>query len=493
MRQRMRRIDYFKKNPFQTQKNQLSYLLQTAKNTEFGELYRFGKIKIEKEFQQQIPLQSYESLLPYIERNLKGEQNLLWPGIVNWFAKSSGTTDNKSKFIPITKDNLFNCHYQAGKDILALYCNQFHDARIFNGRSLTMGGSHEINPLNKNSYIGDLSAILIDNLPFWVRQMRSPKKEITFLGDWEEKLNKMADETIHQNITSISGVPSWTSIFFQKVLEKTGKENIEKVWPNLEMYIHGGVNFMPYTDQYKKFFPGNKLRYIEIYNASEGFFGIQPEDNVKDLLLMLDYCIFYEFIPLEEFEKENPKTLLLEEVEINKSYALVITTNSGLWRYQLGDTITFTSVDPHKFIISGRTKHFINAFGEELMVGNTDKAIAIAAEKCKVNVIDYTAAPKFFAEGHCGVHEWLIEFDDAPSDLTLFTYCLDNALKSLNSDYETKRYLNLILKQPEISIVKKGTFYEWLKSKNKLGGQNKIPRLSNDRELIEELIQYIQK
>lgn len=493
MRSRQKRINKFMNNPIDSQEKTLKHLVKSAAKTEFGIQHYFHNIKTYTDFKKNIPVKTYEDLFPWIDRNLIGEQNLLWPTKINWFAKSSGTTNDKSKYIPVSREALFHCHYRAGKDILSFYCNEFPNAKIFTGRSLTLGGSHEINPLDKGSYIGDLSAILIDNLPYWVRRMRSPKKEIAFLGKWEEKIDKMAEETIHQNITSISGVPSWTMVFFNKVLEKSGKKNIEEVWPNLEMYMHGGIKLQPFQVQMNAFFPSKKLKCIEIYNASEGFFGIQPQSDIHEFLLMLDYGIFYEFIPSEEFDAKEPKTISLAEVELNKTYAVVISTNAGLWRYQLGDTIKFTSTNPYRFVIEGRTKQFINVFGEELMVSNADKAIEIAAQKCNLNVTEYTVAPVFFDGKKSGAHEWIIEFETIPTDLTKFNYCLDNALKSLNSDYETKRYQNLILREPQIIAIKKGTFYEWLKSKNKLGGQNKIPRLSNDRIWFEQIKAFVEK
>lgn len=487
MKNRQKRIQKFIDEPIETQEKTLRYLVNTATNTSFGKQHDFKNIKSYDDFKKNIPLQNYEDFFPWIERNLKGEQNLLWPSRINWFARSSGTTNDKNKYIPVSKESLFKCHYKAGKDILSFHCSEFPNTKIFTGRSLTLGGSQEINNLDKGSYIGDLSAILIDNLPYWVTRMRSPKREISFLGQWEEKIDKMAEETIHQNITSISGVPSWTMVFFNKALEKTGKKNIEEIWPNLEMYMHGGIKLQPFQEQMNAFFPSKKLKCIEIYNASEGFFGIQPQNDIKEFLLMLDYGIFYEFISSEDFDKKEPKTISLAEVELNKTYAVVISTNAGLWRYQLGDTIKFTSIKPHRFVIEGRTKQFINVFGEELMVSNTEKAIEIAAQKSNTNVYEYTVAPIFFKDNKSGAHEWIIEFESIPANLSEFNQCLDDALKSLNSDYEIKRTQNVVLRDPQILAVKKGTFYEWLKSKNKLGGQNKVPRLSNNRIWIEDI------
>lgn len=493
MRKRQNRIDAFIENPIKTQSETLLNLVNRARKTEFGIKHNFKAIKDYKDFRSYVPLHHYEELFPFIDRNLKGEQNLLWPSKIIWFAKSSGTTNDKSKFVPVSKEALFHCHYRAGKDILSFYCEEHKNAKIFTGKSLTLGGSHELNPVDKQSYIGDLSAILIDNLPYWVTRMRSPKKEIAFLGKWEEKIERMAQETISQNITSISGVPSWTMLFFKKVLEITGKKSIEEVWPNLEMYMHGGIKLQPFQNQLDAFFPSKKLNCIEIYNASEGFFGIQPSSDIQEFLLMLDYGIFYEFIPYDEINNVSNNAIPLEMVECDKTYAVVITTNAGLWRYQLGDTIKFTSIKPHRFVIVGRTKQFINVFGEELMVNNAEKAIEIAANKCKVNITEYTVAPIFFKDNESGAHEWIVEFEEIPEDLTKFNYCLDNALKSLNSDYEAKRYQSMILREPQIIAVKKGTFYEWLKSKNKLGGQNKIPKLNNDRVWFEEIKSFVIK
>lgn len=486
MKKRFHQIELFIKYPHEVQKDSLSTLLKTAEGTEWGKRYDFKSINSYETFKNRIQLQDYNSLKGDIARTKRGEKNILWPTDIKWFAQSSGTTSDKSKFIPVSEASLFDCHYKGGKDMLSIYCNWFENTQVFTGKTITMGGSSKINPHISGSYTGDLSAILIDNLPFWVTRQRSPGKDIVFLDNWEEKIEKMADRVIKENITSISGVPSWTQVLFNKVLEKTKSSNLKEVWPNLELYMHGAVNFDPYRTTFKKYC--SDLNYLETYNASEGFFGLQFDKDVSDFLLMLDYGIFYEFIPIEEWDKQDPICITLNDVEIGKSYAIVITTNAGLWRYQLGDSIQFTSLSPFKIRIVGRTKHFINAFGEELIIDNADKALKIACEKTNAIISDYTAAPQYLKGNQNGCHEWAIEFIKAPFDINYFQVTLDNALKSINSDYEAKRFNDIILGLPKIHSLSKGTFYEWLKSKGKLGGQNKVPRLKNDRTVIEEIL-----
>ena len=493
LKKRYPKIEYWMTHAHTVQKQCLLNLVDNAKNTVFGKKHDFKNIYNYEQFRANIPLHSYEDLFPYISKALQGEENMLWPGEVKWFAKSSGTTNDKSKFIPVSKESLHDCHYKSGKDMLSIYCNEFKKAKIFEGKCLFMGGSHEINVLNGKSYVGDLSAIIIDNLPFWINSRRSPDKKTALLGNWEEKLEKMTDIAITENITTLSGVPSWTLVFLKRVLEKTGKSNIEEVWPNIEMFMHGGVKFDPYIEQYNKLFPSGKMKYCETFNASEGYFGVQIDNKVRDLLLLIDNGIFYEFIPINEIDKEHPKALPLHEVEVNKAYAMVISTNAGLWRYKLGDTIKFTATHPYRFIILGRTKYYINAFGEELMIDNVEKAIQIVCEKLKVKINDYTAAPIFLNETGCGAHEWVIEFEEDPLDVRYFSESLDSALKTLNSDYEAKRYKNMVLHPPEVHVAPRGTFYKWFKSKDKLGGQNKVPRLSNDRIFLEEIKKFIQQ
>ena len=486
MKKRFHQIELFLKYPHEVQKDSLTTLLKAAEDTEWGKRYDFKSINSYEIFKNRIPLQDYDSLKGDIERTKLGEKNIMWPTDIKWFAQSSGTTSDKSKFIPVSEASLYDCHYKGGKDMLSIYCNWFENTQVFTGKTITMGGSSKINPHISGSYTGDLSAILIDNLPFWVTRQRSPGKDIVFLDNWEEKIEKMADRVIGENITSISGVPSWTQILFNRVLEKTKSTDLKEVWPNLELYMHGAVNFDPYRETFKEYCPG--LNYLETYNASEGFFGLQFDKDVSDFLLMLDYGIFYEFIPVEDWGKEEPSCLSLDEVKLGKGYAIVISTNAGLWRYQLGDSIEFTSLSPFKIKITGRTKHFINAFGEELIIDNADKALAIACKKTNATISNYTAAPQYLKGKQNGCHDWAIEFNKEPSDITYFQVTLDNALKSINSDYEAKRFNDMILGPPKIYNLPQGTFYSWLKNKGKLGGQNKVPRLKNDRTIIEQIL-----
>ena len=418
---------------------------------------------------------------------MRGEQNLLWHSDVKWFAKSSGTTSDKSKFIPVSEESLEDCHFKGGKDLLSIYCSNYPDTQVFGGKLLTLGGSHSINTFNHDSYSGDLSAILIQNLPLWIQVMRTPDISVALMDEWEQKIEKVARLTINENVTNMSGVPSWTLVLLKRVLEITGKQNIMEVWPSMELFVHGAVNFVPYKTQFEKVI-GKKINYLETYNASEGFFGIQDLKESDEMLLMLDYGIFYEFIPMDEIEKEHPKTLSLSEVELNKNYAIVITTNAGLWRYKIGDTVMFTSINPYRIKITGRTAHFINAFGEELIVDNADKAIVAASDRTHSHVREYTAAPIYFTDNSSGAHEWLIEFDKEPADIVEFTQVLDEELKKLNSDYEAKRYKNMTLRLPVVKKLDTNSFYEWLRQNNKLGGQHKIPRLANNRKYVDELL-----
>jgi len=485
---RLYQIDLFKKFPFEVQRESLFKLVDKAKDTAYGKQYNFSSIKTIEEFQERVPVKNYDGLKPYIERLLKGEQNVLWPSEIKWFAKSSGTTNDKSKFIPVSREALEDCHFRGGKDILAVYTSNYPETGIYSGKGLTLGGSHQINKINNQSFFGDLSAILIENLPFWANFIKTPSQEIALLSEWEEKLDKISTATIKENVTSIAGVPSWTLVLIKYILEKTGKNNLLEVWPNLELFNHGGVSFEPYKEQFKKLIPSEKMNYMETYNASEGFFAIQDYPTRNDMLLMLDYGIFYEFIPIDELEKEHPKALHIGEVEQNKNYAVVISTNGGLWRYLIGDTIVFTSLYPHKIKISGRTKHFINAFGEEIIIENAENALQEACKKTGALIKDYTAAPIFMKDDQKGGHQWLIEFEKEPQNPTQFNELLDLALQKVNSDYEAKRYKDITLDKPVLTIAKKGLFYTWLKNKGKIGGQNKVPRLANNRKYINELI-----
>jgi hypothetical protein len=493
MKKRIHQIELFMKYPDEVQAEWFRRLTSAAKDTEWGIKYDYKSITKPDIFKERIPIQDYDSLKPYIDRLRKGEQNLLWHSDIKWFAKSSGTTNDKSKFIPVSEEALEECHFKGGKDLLSIYCNNYPNTQIFAGKGLALGGSHQISDFNNASYYGDLSAIIIQNLPFWIEFIRVPNIAIALMDEWENKIEKMANATINADVTNIAGVPSWTLVLLKHILEVSGKKNILEIWPNLEVFIHGGVNFNPYREQFRKIIPSEKMCYLDTYNASEGFFGIQDKPDSDEMLLMLDYGVYYEFLPLSELNKKFPKTLSLEEVKLNENYALVISTNAGLWRYNIGDTIKFTSLNPFRIQISGRTKSFINAFGEELMVDNAEKALSIACEKTGALIREYTAAPVYFSDNNNGAHEWLIEFENEPDNIEYFNEILDNALKSLNSDYEAKRYNNLALGKPIIKAVPQNTFYNWLKTKGKLGGQNKVPRLSNERKHVDEISEIIDK
>ncbi|PQJ77278.1 GH3 auxin-responsive promoter family protein [Polaribacter glomeratus] len=487
LKKRVHQIELFVKYPFDVQEELLLKLVSAAKNTEFGKEHNFSSIQKYREFRKNVPIQKYESIEPLIERCRKGEQNLFWPTHIKWFAKSSGTTNAKSKFIPVSDEALEYCHMKAGKDMLCLYINNNEETQLFTGKGLKLGGSSAIYEDN-NSYFGDLSAIITENLPFWADYSSAPSQEVALMAEWETKMEAIIDETINEDITSLVGVPSWMLVLLNRVLERTGKNNITEVWPNLEVYFHGGVNFNPYREQYKKLIPKADFKYYEIYNASEGFFAIQDRNDSKELLLMLDYGIFYEFIPMSKYQGESSKTIPLSKVKTGVDYALIITTNSGLWRYLIGDTIRFTSLLPFRIQITGRTKHFINVFGEELNIENVEDALKLACEKTGALITDYTVGPIFMKDKKSGGHEWIIEFNQTPENMNYFTELLDNALKSINSDYEAKRYNSLTLAMPKIHVAKGGLFYDWLKNKGKLGGQHKVPRLSNSREFVEELL-----
>ena len=486
LKQRIHQIELFLKYPNEVQEELLMNLIRTAEHTTFGKEHEFSSIKSYDTFAERIAISTYEDLQPMIEQTRQGEQNVFWPAPIKWFAKSSGTTNAKSKFIPVSSDALESCHYKGGKDLLCMYLNNNEDSTLFLGKSLRLGGSSQIYE-DKNTFFGDLSAILIENMPIWAEFSSTPSNKVSLMSQWETKLPAIVHETITENVTSFAGVPSWMLVLLNKVLEETGKEHLLEVWPNLEVYFHGGVSFDPYRDQYRKILPKANFKYYEIYNASEGFFAIQDLNDSHDLLLMLDYGIFYEFIPMSEFGTANQKALRLADVELNKNYAVVITTNSGLWRYLIGDTVRFTSLNPYRIRVSGRTKHHINVFGEELMVENTDQAIAKACNATNTEVVDYTVAPVFMVGKEKGAHEWMIEFRKNPDDIARFQSVLDEALQSLNSDYEAKRYNNMTLNPLTINVARPNLFYDWLKEQNKLGGQHKIPRLSNQRDYLEQL------
>lgn len=491
MKQRIHQIELFTKYPHEVQEDVISNLITAARYTEFGRLYDFSSIGSSADFRSRVPVQDYESLKPYIMRLKAGEQQLLWPTDIRWFAKSSGTTSDKSKFIPVSAEALEECHYKGGKDLLCLYFHNHPETKLFDGKMLTLGGSNQINALNNDSFYGDLSAILIQNLPFWMQMFRTPGKTIALMDEWEEKLEKMALATMNEDVTNIAGVPSWTLVLLKRILELSGKKDLTEVWPNLELFVHGAVNFSPYREEFKRLIPNPEMYYLETYNASEGFFGIQDQSNSEEMLLMLDYGIYYEFLPMSEWQKEFPQTLTLDQVKTGENYAIVITTNAGLWRYRIGDTVTFTSADPYRIRITGRTAHFINAFGEELIIDNAEKALADACASTGAVIREYTAGPVYFGAEHTGAHEWLIEFEQQPADITAFTHELDEALKKYNSDYEAKRYMNKVLRLPQIKAVPENTFHLWLKSKEKLGGQHKVPRLSNDRVIVEQILEQL--
>lgn len=479
-------IEHWIDNPIDTQREVLQDLVTHGQYTEFGRKYSLNKIFNIKDFKKAIPIHTYEDIKPYITRLMNGEQNLLWNTPVYWFAKSSGTTNDKSKFIPITEESLHNCHYQASKDVLSMYYYLNPNSDLLTGKGLLIGGSHQLNPMNEEAHYGDLSAVLFQNTPIWANWIRTPELSVALMDEWETKIEAIANNTINENVTSISGVPTWTLVLLKRILEITGKKTISEVWQNLELFLHGGVSFTPYKEQFNKLI-GKSINYLNIYNASEGFFAAQNNLEEDSMLLLLEHGIFYEFLPIEEYGKDEPQTIGLKDVELGKNYALVISTNGGLWRYLVGDTVSFTSLKPYKINVSGRLKHYINAFGEEVIVDNTDKAIAIASKKCDAIVNDYTAAPVFFSDDNNGAHEWLIEFEKAPQNLTLFIEELDAALKNINSDYEAKRHKSIALKLPIVHVVDKTVFHNWLKSKGKLGGQHKVPRLSNDRKYIDEI------
>jgi len=489
MKKRLKQIDLFRYFPIEVQENVLKNNIKKSINTIWGIKYKYSTIQTYQDFSRTVPLQEYEHVKSWIDNLIDNEQNLLWPSKIKWFAKSSGTTSDRSKLIPVTKEALIECHQKGGKDLLALYYLNYPLAKLYKGKHLVIGGSTEINPLSISSFIGDLSAIIVDTLPWWAEIKRTPSKSIALMSNWEEKIEQIALKTINEDIRVLIGVPSWTMVLLNKVLEISGKKNLKEVWPNLELFMHGGVSFEPYIEEFKKIIPDSSMNYLESYNASEGFFGIQDQLDSKELLLMLDYGIFYEFIPMSEFDGCNSTGVIeLSEIELDLNYALVISTNAGLWRYIIGDTVKFTSKSPYRFVITGRTKSFINVFGEELIVDNVEKAIAEASIQTNSQIRDYTACPIFMKDNKRGKHEWLIEFVCPPKDLEKFGISLDENLRRLNSDYDAKRIKNMVLDFPEIKILENGTFDKWLKSKGKLGGQNKVPRLSNSREYVDEIL-----
>ena len=487
LKKRIHQIELFMKYPHEVQSEVLFNLLEVAEDTEIGRQYGFQEMKSYEDFKDKVPVQSYEDISQLIERSRKGEDNIFWPSPIKWFAKSSGTTNAKSKFIPVSNQSLEDCHYKSGKDLLSLYFHNNPNSQLFSGKSLRLGGSKELYEEN-GTVFGDLSAILIDNAPFWAEMSSTPSNKVSLMSNWDQKMEAIIEETKFENVTSLAGVPSWMLVLLNKVIDQSGEDHLLELWENLEVYFHGGVSFTPYVDQFKELIPKSDFNYYEIYNASEGFFAIQDRNGASDLLLMLDYGIFYEFIPMDTFGTSNQRVVRLSEVIIGVNYALVITTNAGLWRYLIGDTVRFTSTKPYRIVVTGRTKHHINVFGEELIIENAEQALKIACRKTNAQISDFTAAPVFMEGNQKGTHQWLIEFSKKPKNIDRFSDALDNALKSLNSDYEAKRFNNMTIDPPVISVARVNLFHDWLASKNKLGGQHKIPRLSNSRTYMDELL-----
>lgn len=488
MKQRMSNIRGYMEHPIETQEALLKKLLQHAASTEWGKLHDYKNIQSAPQFAQNVPVSTYETFYPWIDRCLKGEQQILWHSNIHWFSKSSGTTNAKSKFIPVSKESLKDCHYKGGMDLLTLYFDNVPTSKLFQGKSLAVGGSCIQNPYRTDSKIGDISAVIMANLPTWAQFARTPSIKTALMNEWEAKIDKLSTECMSENVSNLSGVPTWAVLLLEYMLEKSGKENMLEVWPHFECFFHGAVSFHPYRSVFQKFFPSEQVHYMETYNASEGFFGVQDDLSRDDLLLYLDHGIYYEFIPIDEIDSEFPKAITLGEVKLNESYALVISTNSGLWRYNVGDVVRFTSIVPYRIKITGRTKHYINVFGEELMIENAEMAIAKACEQTNAVLANFTAGPIYFNDENKGGHEWIIEFETEPSDKDQFTILLDQFLKELNSDYEAKRYKDMALLLPTIHFVPEGTFYKWLKLKGKLGGQHKVPRLCNTREHLDEIL-----
>lgn len=486
MKKRFHQIELFMKYPQEVQQEVLLTNIQRAARTTWGKFYGFSEIKNYETFKERVPLHFYEDLEKDIQELRQGAQDRMWPGKIRWFAKSSGTTNSKSKFIPVTQEALDDCHFKGGKDMLSIYCHNFPETKVFSGLNLRLGGSTFDDESRQSSY-GDVSAILIENLPFWAEMRSTPNNKISLMSEWEEKLQAMAETSRKEDVTSLAGVPSWMLVLLHRVLEVSGKKHIHEVWPNLELYMHGGVSFAPYRGQYEAIM-GQNINYVETYNASEGFFGIQDQPQAQELLLMLDYGIFYEFIPMDQYAGTDSPTVPLAEVEKGRNYAMVISSNAGLWRYIIGDTVRFSSTDPYRLQISGRTKHFINVFGEELIVENAEQALRAACEALDAEVAEYSVAPIYMKGKSSGAHQWLIEFARAPEDFSHFADRLDQELQKVNSDYEAKRYKDIALKRLELTPAHEGLFYRWLKKKGKLGGQHKVPRLSNDRRYLDEML-----
>ncbi|MFD1143876.1 GH3 auxin-responsive promoter family protein [Larkinella insperata] len=490
LQRRVPRIEAMMARPGEMQQGVFQQLISKGRHTHWGRQHQYDSIRSVRDFQERVPVSSYEDLFPYIERTMKGEQKLLWPSRIHWFSKSSGTTNARSKFIPISQESLDESHFKGGKDMMALYIANRPESKAFEGKGLSIGGSLHENPYSPHGFAGDVSAVVMKNLPSWAQYIRTPPIDVALMDKWEAKIDRMAEVTSRENVTSILGVPTWALVLLEKVLALTGKQSILEVWPNFEVFIHGAVAFQPYRELFaNEVFPSAGINYLEIYNASEGFFAIQDDlKRVGEMLLMLDYGIFYEFVPIEDADKPFPKALTIEEVELNKNYALIISTNGGLWRYRIGDTVRFTSRYPFRLRVSGRTKHFINAFGEEVIIENAETAITRACEATGATVSDYTAGPVYMGSGTNGCHEWIIEFSSEPDNFATFCTTLDQTLRQVNSDYDAKRYNDMVLQAPIVHPVPRGTFYEWMKTRGKLGGQHKVPRLSNSREYLDDIL-----
>ena len=492
LKRRMSQIDHVRGNPIETQAAQWLSLISQAKDTEWGIKHKYPQISTIREFQEQVPTSSYEEIFPWIDRTMRGGQNLLWPGSTSSFSKSSGTTNDRHKFIPVTDSSLEDCHYKGGKDLITLYLYNREGSEVLGGKNLAMGGSLHPNPLNSDIICGDISAVIIANLPAWAQWMRTPSLEIALMDRWEEKIEMMVEATLAENVTSISGVPTWMLVLINRILDKTGAKSLSEVWPDLEVFLHGAVSFTPYRDVFKKLITSPRMSYMETYNASEGFFAIQDDLSLEgEMLLMLDYGIFYEFVPMDQAHEAFPKALLLDEVEVGRNYAMLISTNGGLWRYRIGDTIQFTSKYPFRIRVSGRTRHFINAFGEEVIIDNAELAIRRACQETRSEVTDFTVAPEYMSAGKQGRHEWLIEFAREPESLETFAEILDRELRKINGDYDAKRYKDMALHPLKIHLAPVKTFYNWMKTRGKLGGQNKVPRLSNTREYLDPILEMM--
>nr|WP_246601781.1 GH3 auxin-responsive promoter family protein [Hymenobacter profundi] len=496
VQRRLGDIVQFRDHPHEAQAQVYRTLLRTARDTEWGRKYGFGDAITAADFAQRVPINTYEELYPELERVLRGEADVLWPGRVQWFAKSSGTTNARSKYIPVTRESLQEGHYRAGRDMTALATYHYPECKVLGGKTLSLGGTHAPNPFRSaepDSRVGDVSAVIMQNLPAWAEYIRTPPLELALLDEWEEKIERIARHVLTQDVTVLAGVPTWMIVLLRRVVELAGVANITEVWPNLSLFLHGAVAFGPYRELFRQLIPREQMHYLEIYNASEGYLALQDEPNSEDLLLLLDHGIYYEFLPLDQLGQEHPQACTLEKVEIGPRYALIISTNAGLWRYNIGDTVRFTSLAPYRIRITGRTKHFLNAFGEEVVIENADAAIAAACQVTGATVRDFTAAPIYFSNTDTsrGGHQWLVEFNVQPTSLEQFVAVLDDTLRQLNSDYDAKRHRNLALERPMLTVAPLGTFEQWLASKGKLGGQHKVPRLSNSRELLEEILRLL--